>query len=143
MKTAKINLLVLMVTTMFFLQPTMAEEAGHRTCNGSATVEAGKMGMVDEAALQAHIDKVKDQMKAVSSTGGARHLRKEELRRHLSNMQAAMAELHNQMYAEGCEAWRVCGSPRRSDGNENEYVATDDGTDDRAHVRTGEVRGKV
>lgn len=106
MKTAKINLLALMVTTMFSLQPAMAEEAGHRTCNGSATVEAGKMGMVDEAALQAHIDNVKEQLKTLRSSGGVRHLRKEELRRHLSNMQAAMEELHNQMYAEGCEEAR-------------------------------------
>lgn len=99
MKTTNRNLLALMVITLFSVSPVLAQEADHRSCNSDAMVKAGKMGMVDEAALQAHIDKVKKEMKR------ARHAkaRKRVLKKHLSNMHAAMQELHNQMYAGGCE----------------------------------------
>jgi len=89
--------------TLALINPALAEVDHHRGCDNEATVELGKMGMVDEAALQTHIDKVKAQMKKVRHARGSHVSQKLELKRHLSEMQAAMQELHNQMYAEGCE----------------------------------------
>lgn len=92
------------VVSMALLSPVMAAENHHSDCNSGSTVGIGKMGMVNEASLQAHIDKVKAQMKKVRHARGSHVSQKLELKRHLSDMQAAMQELHDQMYAEGCEA---------------------------------------
>jgi len=91
------------VLTFSFLTPAMAVEEQHRVCDSDATVELGKMGMVNEAALQEHIDKVKAQMKKVRHGRGSHFSQKQELRKHLSEMKSAMQELHNQMYAGGCK----------------------------------------
>jgi len=53
------------------------------------------------------MDNVKQQLLRVQHAhGGARLTRKRELRQHLSEMQVAMLEIHNQMYAKGCEGAR-------------------------------------
>ena len=88
---------------MVLISPAMAEGDHHRGCDSDATVELRKMGMVNEEALQQHIDKVKTQMKKVRHARGSHVSQKMELKRHLSDMQSAMQELHNQMYADGCE----------------------------------------
>lgn len=91
------------VVTLALITPAMAEGDRHRGCDNEATVELGKMGNVNEEALQQHIDKVKEQMKKVRHARGSHVSQKLELKRHLSQMQAAMQALHDQMYAEGCE----------------------------------------
>ena len=96
-------LLAPVLVTLALTAPAMAEGDHHRVCNNDATVELGKMGTVNEEALQRHIDKVKAQMKKVRHARGSHMSQKLELKRHLSEMQDAMQELHNQMYAEGCE----------------------------------------
>jgi len=63
------------------------------------------MGMVDEEVLLAHIDKVKEQLKKVRASKFHDN-QKLELKQHLLNMQEAMEELHNQMYADGCKEAR-------------------------------------
>ena len=91
------------VLTLTFMSPAIAEEKQHRVCDSSATVELGKMGMVNEEVLIEHMAKVKDQMKNVRHARGSHVSQKRELKKHLSEMQAAMQTLHDQMYASGCE----------------------------------------
>lgn len=85
--------------SLTLLTPVMAAENHHDDCNSDSTVALEKMGKVNEASLQMHIDKVKDQMKKVRHARGSHASQKLELKRHLLDMQAAMQELHDQMYA--------------------------------------------
>lgn len=91
------------VMTLALIAPAMAEGEHHRGCDNDAAIELGKMGKVNEETLQQHIDKVKAQLKKVRHARGSHVSQKTELKRHLREMQAAMQELHNQMYAGGCE----------------------------------------
>lgn len=106
MKTINRNILAVLVMTMLSVQPALAEEADHLNCNSDAMVMAGKMGMVDEEALQAHIDKVNEQMKRVSRASKFHVNQKLKLKLHLLNMQDAMEKLHDQMYLDGCNEAR-------------------------------------
>lgn len=97
------NHLLATIMALALITPAMAEGDHHRACDSEATVDLGKMGEMSEKVLQQHIDKAKDQMKRVRHARGSHVSQKLELKRHLSDMQAAMQELHNQMYAAGCE----------------------------------------
>jgi len=80
-----------------------AGEVGHRSCEGKTMVSVGEMGIVNEELLQQHIDKVKEQMRRIRYLSGPQvDLRKREMKRHLSEMQMAMQQLHNLMYVGGC-----------------------------------------
>lgn len=102
MKTIYKYLLVLMMSASVPL--AMAEEDHHRNCRDEASVEIDEMGVVNEEALQTHIDRVKEQMRNVHNTSGPRGAKKRELKKHLTEMQVAMQALHDQMYEEGCNA---------------------------------------
>ena len=91
------------VITVISIAPVTADEKQHRVCDKEAMVELRGMGMVNEEVLLEHIAKVKDQMKNVRHARGSHISQKRELKLHLSNMQVAMQELHDQMYSSGCE----------------------------------------
>lgn len=82
--------------------PAMAAEKQHRVCDPTATVEFGQVGEVNETELQNQIDNVKEQMQKVRHARGSHLLQSVEMKRHLLEMQIAMTQLHNQMYADGC-----------------------------------------
>ena len=91
------------VMSIALLSPAMADETHHQGCKDEATVKLGSMGVVNEKALQDHIDKMNEQMNKVRHAGSTRLGQDKELKQHMADMQAAMQELHNQMYAGGCE----------------------------------------
>lgn len=91
------------VITVVLASPAIAMEMEHDSCGDKATVQVRKMGMMNEEALQIHMDKVKQQLKKVRHARGSQKTQKRELRMHLSEMKSAMQELHNQMYVGGCK----------------------------------------
>ena len=90
------------VISIAFLSPVMADETHQNGCE-NATVKLGSMGVVNEQALQEHIDKLNEQMTRVRHAGSSQLTKNKELKQHIEDMQAAMQELHNQMYAGGCK----------------------------------------
>jgi hypothetical protein len=103
--------LLAVVAGIALASPLMAAEDGHTGhasqsgCDDKGVVAVDEMGIVNEALLQQHIDKVKAQMERIHTLSGprvAQHRR--EMRQHLAEMQSAMQQLHNLMYAGGCDA---------------------------------------
>ena len=94
--------LLLSIIAVVPISNALADEERHQVCDSDTMIELGKMGMVNEEALLDHIAKVKEQMKSVRHARGSHVSQKRELKKHLSEMQSAMQELHNQMYAGGC-----------------------------------------
>lgn len=91
------------VLTLAFLSPAMAEEHQHVVCDENAKIEVDNMGMVNEAALQKHIDKMQVQLTKVRHARGSHVSKKRELKQHIADMQEAMKELHKEMYIGGCK----------------------------------------
>jgi septal ring factor EnvC (AmiA/AmiB activator) len=90
------------VIAIAVISPAMADKNQNNDCDNTK-LETRLMGKVDEATLQKHIDKLTQQMKRIRHGRGSITSQKKELRRHASDMQTAMQELHNQMYAGGCK----------------------------------------
>jgi protein CpxP len=101
------KILLASLLTIAFLSPAMADEKmmdkKAQDCEGGATVKLGQMGTVDEAALQKHIDVMKLQMKNIRHGRGSHGSRKLALKKHLSEMEAAVQEMNDQKYAAGCK----------------------------------------
>jgi chaperonin cofactor prefoldin len=105
MKTINMHILALVITGIF-TSPAMATEAGHESCNDEALIHVDDMGMINEESLRNHMDKVKEQLQKVRHARGSHLSQRLELKRHLSDMKDAMQEIHNQMYAKGCDVAR-------------------------------------
>jgi len=73
-------------------------------CDGGVTVKLGQMGTVNETVILKHIDKMEQQMKNVRHGRGSHVSRKKALKQHLSEMQVALQEIHDQKYAAGCKS---------------------------------------
>jgi len=93
-----------LVMAILLTTPAIAGKNQHSDCDSDVKIKLGRMGMVNEASLQVHIDKVKAQMKKVRHARGSHESQKRELKQHLLEMQAAMQTLHNQVYTSGCES---------------------------------------
>lgn len=95
--------LLVNILTITYLSSALAEGEKPSDCVSNAKVEVGAMGMVDEVILQKHIDKMQGQLKRVRHARGSRLSQKTEMKQHISDMQAAMQELHKEMYVGGCK----------------------------------------
>ena len=93
---------ILLITISLFALSVYAKQ--QPDCDEAVTVNHHGDEMLDEEALQKHIDGISKQMDAVrlSHTRGPELNRTLELRRHLAQMREAMQELHDQMYLMGC-----------------------------------------
>lgn len=93
---------ILMITIALFTLPAYARQQPE--CDAAVTVNHHGDELLDEEALQKHIDGISKQMDTVRlrHTRGPHLNQTLELRRHLSQMREAMRELHDQMYLMGC-----------------------------------------
>lgn len=93
---------ILLITIALFALPVDARQQPE--CDAAVTVNHHGDEVLDEDALQKHIDGISEQMATVRlrQTRGPQLNRTLELRRHLAQMREAMQELHDQMYLMGC-----------------------------------------
>lgn len=93
---------ILLITVSLFALPGYAKQPPE--CDEAVTVDHHGDEILDEEALQKHIDGISEQMDTVRlrQTRGPQLNRTMELRRHLGQMREAMQELHDQMFLMGC-----------------------------------------
>lgn len=109
MKTLPKKLLISVLAlgmTISILSTAIAEEKKNPDCDAGATVKLGQMGTVNEESLLKHIEKMKLEMKKVRHGRGSHLSRTKALKDHLSEMQVAVQEIHDQKYADGCKDTR-------------------------------------
>lgn len=98
----RIYYLFIVVISIFTTSPVLATEGEHDNCGGDKTIHTAKMGAVDEADLHDHIIWAQDRLRKMHGHTPRAVWGRAETREHLVDMQAAMRQLHNQMYEGGC-----------------------------------------
>lgn len=88
------------VLALLFAPPVSAVQQA--TCDEAAVISHHGDAMINEEALQQHIDELSKQMYEIRHTRGPHVDRTLTLRRHLSHMREAMQVLHDRMYLMGC-----------------------------------------
>lgn len=88
--------------SIFTTSGALAIEEGHDDCGGGNKIHVSKMGVVGEADLHSHIIWAKDRLRDMRGHSPHGAWNRTESRAHLIDMQAAMKQLHDQMYEGGC-----------------------------------------
>ncbi len=106
MKKYRVAYLLAALMTVTLAAPASGRDPARGTCRNGGVIEVHKMGTVDAALLQEHIDEVTSRLKRAGHGRGSRLSYTRDARQHLADMQVAMQVLRDEMYLSGCDEAR-------------------------------------